>query len=209
MKFRVLSTRNMPRFWHAQSLACSTVHSAINYYQAYGSWHMSHMNPSTGSAEFKELSLDFFLHQVNIYPTRQNHILHLVLTSASENIGNLSCIPPSTIGISTDHNLLFFDLLLYVKSTGCDRRTVFDFQHADWNALHETLSHLDLAPGDSTNIDADWTKWKDLFLGAAAKHILNIFFKRKTKQKSCSSLWEKYRELRRKTKSIIYAKRKC
>ena len=51
------------------------------------------------------------------------------------------------------------------------RRTVFDFQHADWNALHETLSHLDLAPGNSTNIDAHRTKWKDLFLGAAAKHI--------------------------------------
>jgi hypothetical protein len=108
---------------------------------------------------------------------------------------------------------------------------VFDFQHAYWNALHETLSHLDLAPGDSSDIDADWTKWKDLFLGAAAKHMpqknskcvpllcgstakLNIFFKRKTlaeeraKQKSCCSLWEKYRgELRRKTKSIIYAKR--
>jgi hypothetical protein len=106
----------------------------------------SHMNPSTGSAKFKELSLDFFLHQVNIYPIRQNHIIDLILTSASENIGNLSCIPLSTIGIFTDHHLLFFDLLLYVKSTGCDRRTVFDFQHADWNALHETLSHLDLAP---------------------------------------------------------------
>ena len=48
---------------------------------------------------------------------------------------------------------------------------MFDFQHADWNALHETLSHLNLAPGDSTNIDADWTKWNDLFVGAAAKHI--------------------------------------
>ena len=191
----------------------------------------SHMNPSTGSAEFKELGLDFFLHQVNIYPTRQNHILDLILTSASENIGNLSCIPPSTIGISSDHHLLFFDLLLYVKSTGCDRRTVFDFQHADWNALHVTLSHLDLAPGDSTNIDADWTKWKNLFLGAAVKHIPQKKIKRRTtplwidgevkhllqkkdscrraaKQKSCSSLWEKYRELRRKTKSTIYAKRK-
>jgi hypothetical protein len=193
--------------------------------------NLSHMNPSTGSAEFKELSLDFFLHQVNIYPTQQNHFLDLILTSASENIGNLSCIPPLTIGISTDHHLLFFDLILYVKSTGCDRRTVFDFQHADWNALHKTLSHLDLALGDSTNIDADWTKWKDLFLGAAAKHIPKKNFKRCTtplwidgevkhllqkkdccrraaKQKSCSSLWEKYRDLRHKTKSIIYAKRK-
>jgi hypothetical protein len=108
---------------------------------------------------------------------------------------------------------------------------VFDFQHANWNALHEILGHLDLVVGDSTNIDADWTKWKDLFLGAAAKHIPQKNFKRRTtplwiegevkhllqkkdscriaaKQKSCSSLWEKYRELRRKTKSIINTKRK-
>jgi hypothetical protein len=43
------------------------------------------------------------------------------------------------------------------------------------------------------------------------KHLLQKkdSCRRAAKQKSCSSLWEKYRELRRKTKSIIYAKRKC
>ncbi len=189
------------------------------------------VHPSTGSTKFKELTFDLYLHQVNMYPTRLNHILDLVLTSAPEYIDKLSCIPPSTMGIFTDHHLMFFDLQLHVKSTGCDKRTVFNFQHANWDALYETLSHLDLTPSEFTDIDTDWTKWKDSFLGAAAKHIPRKNFKRRStplwidgevkhllqkkdscrraaKRKSCSSLWEKYRELRRKTKSIIHAKRK-
>ena len=142
----------------------------------------SYMHPSTGSAEFKELSLGFFLHQVNFYPTRQNHILDLVLTSAFKNIGNLSCIPPSNVGISIGHQLLllFFHLLLFVKSTGCNRTTVSDFQHACLNTVRRSLSHFDLALNNSTNSDDDWTKWKDLFLAAAAKHIPQKKLKRRT-----------------------------
>ena len=90
--------------------------------------NLSDGNPSSGSAEFRELSFDFFLHQVNMCPTRFNHILDLVLTSAPENIVNLLCIPPKSMDISTDHHLMFFDFLLHVKSTGCDKRTVFDFE---------------------------------------------------------------------------------
>ena len=192
---------------------------------------LSERSTSAGSAEFRELTFDFFLHQINMYPTGQNNILDLVFTSTPENIDNLSCVPPSTMDISTDH--MFFDFLLHIKSNGCDKRTVFDFQNADWNGLHETLSHLDLSP-DSTSendINSDWLKWKDLFLGAAAKHIPQKSFKRrntprwidgevkqllhkkdscrrKAKRKSCPKLWERYRELRRVTKSIINNKRK-
>ena len=49
-----------------------------------------------------------------------------------------------------------------------------------------------------------------MLIDGEVKHLLQkkVSCRRAAKQKSCSSLWEKYRELRRKTKSIIYAKRK-
>ena len=114
---------------------------------------------------------------MNSYPTRQNHILNLILTSAPEFISNLSCIPPATLSIFTDHHLLFFDLLMRVGSKVCDNRNVFEFEHADWNGLHKTLRQHDLAPCETTDIDTDWAKWKDLFLCAAAKHITQKLFK--------------------------------
>ena len=80
---------------------------------------------SAGSSEFRELAFDFFFHQVNMYPTRQNNILDLVLTNAPENILNLSCVSAKTMDLSSDHNLMFFDILLHIKSTGFDKRTGF------------------------------------------------------------------------------------
>ena len=161
-----------------------------------------------------------------------NNILDLVLTTTPENIVNLSCISPATMDISSDHHLLFFDILHNLKSTGYDKRTVFDFHLADWDTLHETLNHLDLSPDTtSDDINADWLQWKGLFLGAAAKHIPQKSFKRRStppwldgevkhllnrknwfrrnaKRRLCSKLWEKYRELRRVTKYVITNKRK-
>ena len=47
---------------------------------------------SAGSPEFREVCFDFFLHQINMYPTRHNNILDLVLTTVPDNILNLSCV---------------------------------------------------------------------------------------------------------------------
>ena len=79
---------------------------------------------------------------------------------------------PATMDISSDHHLLFFDILYNLKSNGYDKSTVFDFHQADWDSLHVTLNHLDLSPDTtSDDINADWLQWKGVFLGAAAKHI--------------------------------------
>ena len=80
--------------------------------------------------------------------------------------------------ISSDHHLLFFDILYNLKSNGYDKRTVFDFHQADWDSLHETLNHLDLSPDTtSDDINADWLQWKGLFL---IKHIPQKSFKRRS-----------------------------
>ena len=116
-----------------------------------------------------------------------------------------------------------------VGSKVCDNRNVFEFEHADWNGLHKTLRQHDLAPCETTDIDTDWAKWKDLFLCAAAKHITQKLFKmcntppcidgkvkhllikkhthRRMAKRKVSTYWEKYRELRRNEKYIINEKR--
>jgi hypothetical protein len=188
---------------------------------------ISEKNISAGSSE---LSYDFFLQQVNIYPTRVNNILDLVLTTTPDNIVNLSCVAADTVHLSSDHHLMFFDFLLQVKLTGYDKRTVFNFHLADWNGLRIALDQCDLSPSESSDVNTDWERWKDLFLGVAAEHIPVKTFKRrntppwidgevrrllskkdscrnKAKRTSCPRLWEKFRELRRTAKSLVRTKR--
>ena len=70
--------------------------------------NISERTPSVGSSEFRELTFDFFLHQVNMYPTRLNNILDLILTNTSENIGSLSCVSAKSLNLSSDHVLQFY-----------------------------------------------------------------------------------------------------
>jgi hypothetical protein len=108
---------------------------------------------SAGSSEFRELSYDFFLQQVNIYSTRVNNILDLVLTTTPDNIVNLSCVAANKVHLSSDHHLMFFDFLLKVKLTGYDKRTVFNFHLADWNGLRIAFDQCDLSPSDLSPSD--------------------------------------------------------
>ena len=48
-------------------------------------------NISSGSAEFRELTLDSYFEQMNMFPTRLNNILDLVFTNSPEAVTNLSC----------------------------------------------------------------------------------------------------------------------
>ena len=185
---------------------------------------------SAVSFEFRELSYDFFLHQVNMYPTRVNNILDLVLTTTPDNIVNMLCVSANTMDLSSDHHLMFFDFLLHVKLTGLDRRTVFNFHLADWNGLQRALGQYDLSPSKSTHINTDWQQWKDFFLSVAAEHIPLKTFKRRntppwfdgevrrllSKKDSCRRkakrtlfprLWEKFCILRRSAKSLVRGKR--
>ena len=135
---------------------------------------------SVRSSKFRELTFDFFLNQVNMYPTRHNNILDLVLTTAPDNVVYLSCVSAKTMDLSSDHSLTFFDVLLHIKSTGFDKRTVFDFHRADWNGLYHALNHSNLSPNESSDINDDWKRWKDLFLGVAAEFIPLKTFKRRS-----------------------------
>ena len=100
---------------------------------------LSERSSCTGSSEFRELMIDFFLCQVNMHPTRLNHILDIVLSTTPEDITDLSCLAPSTMNISSDHNLLFFNLQLRSKPLGHDSRTVYDFSQKQTGTLCKIL----------------------------------------------------------------------
>ena len=182
---------------------------------------------SVGSSEFRELTFHFFLHQVNMYPTRNNNILDLVQTTAPENLVNLSCVPAKTMDLSSDHNLTFFDVLLHIKSTGFDKRTVSI--STTQTGLYHGLNHGNLSPNESSDINGDWERGKDLFLGVLADYIPLKTFKRrssppwidgevsrllskkdscskKVKLSSCANLWEKFGGLRRAVKKLVRTK---
>ena len=107
---------------------------------------------------------------------------------------------------------------------------MFDFQHADWNGLRRALNNCNLLPNESTDIKVDWERWKNLFLALSAEYIPVKSFKRrgsppwidsevrrlpskkdscrkKAKNMSYPSLWEKFRQLRRAAKSLLRTKR--
>ena len=145
----------------------------------------------------------------------------------------MTCICPKTMNISSDHSLLMFDFHLTMSSSGCNKRTVFDFKRADWNGLQNKLRFSNLSPTDHSNLDldADWEKWKNTFLSTAAdhiprkslnknsslpwfdgeiKHLINKkdFCRKRAKQSLNPSAWEKFRTLRRQVKSLLHDKRK-
>ena len=185
---------------------------------------------SAGSSEFREVCFDFFLHQINMYPTRHNNILGLVLTTVPDNILNLSCVSAETFEISSDHHLTFFDFLLFPKQKGCDKRTVFNFHLADWSGFLDALDKCNLSLNESTDVNTDWERWRNIFLDVATEYISRKTFKRrnsppwvdgevkrllskkdsrkkKAKKLSCPKLWQKFRNLRRRAKSLLKVKR--
>ena len=166
-----------------------------------------------------------------MHPTRINSILDLVLSTTPEDVINLSCLEPSTMNLSSDHKLLFFDLKLCIKHLGHDSRKVYDFSRADWNALLNSLNNANLCPLTQNDVNDDWLRWKSLFLDTVTKYIPQRLLKRrnsppwidkevkcllrkkdlcrkKAKHNLCHALWQKYRDLQRKSKSMICDKRK-
>ena len=145
-----------------------------------------------------------------MYPTRHNNILDLVLTTVPDNILNyLSCVSAETFEISSDHHLTFFDFLLFTKQKGCDKRTVFNFHLADWSGFLDGLDKCNLSPNESTDVNTDWERWRNIFLEVATEYIPRKTFKRRNSPPwvdgKVTSSFEK-RFMQKKGKKIIMSK---
>ena len=66
---------------------------------------------SSADAAFCEVLQDHALFQLNTYPTRNNNILDLIITNATDRIVNIEPMTPAQAGLSTDHDLLEYEII--------------------------------------------------------------------------------------------------
>ena len=107
---------------------------------------LTSQNVSPRSIEFRDLVNEFFLEQVNPYPTSLNNILDLILTNTPECVIDVSCISPQSMDLFSDHNRVFFDFNLFAKLSSSDTPSVLDYRLADWPCLYRTLLSIILSP---------------------------------------------------------------
>ena len=143
--------------------------------------------------QFRDLVSDFFLEQVNPFPTRKNNILDLIFTNTPEAVTDVACISSTSMDIFSDHNLLFFEYNVSAKLSSCDTRTVLDYRSADLEGLFKTLTSINLSSlisseepdnnhnkpthnsnnpnTNSSDIDNNWQRCCDCFMDAVYRHI--------------------------------------
>ena len=103
-------------------------------------WKMSSVkdNPQYGvtvNQKFLDLDDDHGLSQLVTFPTRQESVLDLVLTSHPDLVNNLN----TTEGISgiSEHSAVSFELNLTVKVNKKKPRTVYKFAKANYDDIHQ------------------------------------------------------------------------
>ena len=106
---------------------------------------------------------DYFLEQINNFPTRGDNILDLVITSIPNKVNVCEMLRPSESEMSTDHNAIIFDLKTECIPLSRATRTVFDYGRADFDGLRE---RLDQRISDDDDINNEWSNWKSTFLAA-------------------------------------------
>ena len=118
---------------------------------------------------------DNFLHQINIYPTRNNNILDLLITNIPELLCITDIITPDQMGICSDHNGLQFEIQMSVKAPPKLSRYVYDFPKGNIIGLRNKLVNEDVllsCISDShEDLDLDWSLWKEKFMSTADKFI--------------------------------------
>jgi hypothetical protein len=73
----------------------------------------------------------------------------------------------------SDHYLIEFDIKLCFQKAKAERRSVYDFKNANFNAARDHLLYVPLHFGVTGEADIDecWKVWKDLFLTAIDQFV--------------------------------------
>ena len=131
----------------------------------------SHGDPtSSDERSFVGIMDDYFLVQLNEFPTRQNNILDLVIKVFISEILNPT-VTDSEILI--DHSAIFFELTLTCNSLSRTKRFVFDYEKANFERLRAHLQALDLKVliSEYGDINQDWMDWKNAFRAAVTGFV--------------------------------------
>ena len=134
-----------------------------------------HDSEPVNNHRFNDALNDNFLHQINIYPTRNNNILDLLITNIPELLCITDIITPDQMGICTDHNGLQFEIQMSVKAPQMLSRYVYDFPKGNILGLRNKFANEDVllsCISDShEDLDLDWSLWKEKFMSTADKFI--------------------------------------
>ena len=182
---------------------------------------------------FTDILQEAGLFQLVNSPTRGQNILDLLLTTNVYLIDNITVTDDDSTCVKSDHKAITSDINLIRKVSKPVKRMVYNYKNGDFDSLRATLRCLPLLAllESEADIDSAWTKWKDLFLSAVDAHIpktkVKISYKppyitkdiihalnmketirKRAKSTNSPSLWDRFRELRRKIKSMIRSKKR-
>ena len=131
-------------------------------------WNSHENSKRANERTFIRILDDYFLEQINNFPTRGDNILDLVITSIPNKVNVCEMLRPSESEMSTDHNAIIFDLKTECIPLSRATRTVFDYGRADFDGLCERLQtlNLDQKISDDDDINNEWSNWKNTFLAA-------------------------------------------
>ena len=136
---------------------------------------VSPTSSSSISSTLCDLALDFHLTQLVREPTRESHILDLLLTS-DDSLFREVTVTDNLPG--TDHSAVRFSLATRPPPSSAPKRTVFNFKKANFDEFREKLSN---ASWDdifrSTCVNEMWLKWKNIFLTIAEESIPKLVWK--------------------------------
>lgn len=123
---------------------------------------------------------DNFFTQLVHHPTRQEHILDLVLTNCPKLFHSVKPIENLP---DTDHEAVEFYVLVSSLRESNTNRTLYNYTKANFANFQDVLSHV---PWDhvcfDTDIESAWTCWKDLFFSVVNSEIPTVKWKRHKKK---------------------------
>ena len=125
------------------------------------SMHVPSRPYALNSKRFINYLLLHSLEQINLQPTRGTNILELLITNSPEAVHNLR----SDMGISDHGQLVHAEFNYFIQSKPLARRTVLNFEHADWDNFRHFVS-ASLTDSDvrfpTNSVNANWDLFKEI-----------------------------------------------
>ena len=123
------------------------------------------------------------LEQINMQPTRGTNVLELLITNSPEAVQSVGC----DMGISDHGQLVHAELNYFPAVAPLSRRTVLNFEHADWDNFRHFVSTALTDTNDrfsSNSVNANWDLFKEVIDSG-----INKFIPKRLSRSSSEPIW--------------------
>ena len=170
--------------------------------------------------------------QVNCLPTHfsnnKSNILDLIISNEPERPTNFESLSPDSVGISTDHHLLEFDVIVWNRRMKKKTRYVYNFKACNLPRLKDAIrqSTTLFESSNIPNVDEAWKTWKTELTKIIDAHapkvkarssetppwfdgdVIHLLKRKETarraaKRTNSSTMWVKFKQLRRELKHLM------